>query len=86
MGESPQEFLTREKKDIKPFRDWLSKNETKLNAHRILTSINEFLDFTIREYLTDEDEETGELVLVQNSYNTFSNIQSIILTKKLSSQ
>ncbi len=74
MGHSPQEFLTREKKDIKPFRDWLSENETKLNSHRILTSINEFLDFTIREYLTDEDEETGELVLVQNTYNPFSNI------------
>ena len=74
MGDSPQEFLTMEKKDIRPFREWLEANETKLVAHKTLTSVNEFLDFVIHKYLTDEDEETGELVLVQNTYNPFSNL------------
>jgi hypothetical protein len=74
MGESPQKFLTLEKKDIRPFKDWLLANESKGVAHKTLTSVNEFLDFVIGEYLTDEDEETGELVLVTNTHNPFSNL------------
>lgn len=73
MGESPQKFLTLEKKDVRPFKEWLSVNEGKGLAHKTLTSVNEFLDFIIHEYLTDEDEETGELVLVENAHNPFSN-------------
>ncbi|MBU3070204.1 integrase [Aestuariicella sp. G3-2] len=74
MGECPLDFLTKKKKDIRPFKEWLTNNEAKLVAHKILTSVNEFLDFIIQEYLTDEDKETGELVLVPNTHNPFSNI------------
>lgn len=73
MGDSPQEFLVQEKKDIRPFKEWLSANETKRVAHKILFSINEFLDYVIREYLTEEDDESGELVIARNAYNPFSN-------------
>lgn len=74
MGESPQDFLTLENKDIKPFREWLSTNKSKLIAHKILISVNEFLDFVIREYLTSEDDKTGEVVRAKNAYNPFSNL------------
>lgn len=84
MGDSPQEFLTLEKKDIRPFRDWLENNETKLSAHKTLVSVNEFLDFIIHEYLTDEDEETGELIVVRNTHNPFSNITVDYSSEKIS--
>ncbi|MGH1431801.1 MAG: gamma-mobile-trio integrase GmtZ [Neptuniibacter sp.] len=74
MGESPQKFLTLEKKDIRPFKRWLEVNQSKGLAYKTLTSVNEFLDFVVHEYLTDEDEETGELVLVANTHNPFSNL------------
>lgn len=74
MGESPQRFLTLEKKDIRPFKDWLASNENNTLAYKTLTSVNEFLDFVIHQYLTDEDEETGELVLVPHTHNPFSNL------------
>lgn len=74
MGESPQIFLTLAKKDIRPFKAWLDDNETKVIAHKILVSVNEFLDYVITHYLTDEDEETGELVVVRNTHNPFSNL------------
>jgi hypothetical protein len=74
MGESPQKFLTLEKKDIRPFKEWLAVNESKGLAHKTLTSVNEFLDFVVHEYMTDEDEETGELVLLANTHNPFSSL------------
>ncbi len=84
MGKSPEEFLTLEKKDIRPFKEWLESNETKNIAHKTVTSVNEFLDFIIRKHLTDEDEETGELVLLKNTHNPFSNITVDVSSEKYS--
>lgn len=68
---SPQELLTKEKVNIRPFREELKKLPTDNYRRNIIIAVNEFLDFVIWNDLTDEDEETGEIVRVMKARNPF---------------
>jgi hypothetical protein len=68
---SPQELLTKEKVNIRPFREELKRLPTDNYRRNIIIAVNEFLDFIISNDLTDEDEETGEVVRVMNARNPF---------------
>ncbi len=68
---SPQSFLTKEKVNIRPFREELKKLPTDNYRRNIIMAVNEFMNFVISNDLTDEDEETGEVVRVMNARNPF---------------
>lgn len=69
---TPQELLTKERVNIRPFREELKKLPTDNYRRNIIIAINEFLDFVISNDLTDEDEETGEIIRVMNARNPFA--------------
>ncbi len=69
---SPEEFLTQETFNIKPFRKVLDDFETDNLRRSTILAVNQFLDYVIDKYLTIEDEETGEIVRVMDARNPFS--------------
>lgn len=69
---SPEEFLTQETFDIKPFRKMLDGFETDNLRRSVILAVNQFLDYVINKYLTIEDEETGEIVRVMDARNPFA--------------
>ena len=73
LDNSPYDFLTRTKVNVKPLIYLLNQ----LPVHkkkRQLSSINEFLDWVILTELTIEDELTGEILRLKNAANPFKNI------------
>jgi hypothetical protein len=70
-SKSPQELLTKEKINIRPFREELKKLPSDSLRRNMILAVNEFLDYVLRTDLTDEDEETGEIVRVMNARNPF---------------
>jgi hypothetical protein len=73
LDNSPYDFLTRTKVNVKPLIDLLNQ----LPVHkkkRQLYSINEFLDWIIQTELTIEDEFTGEILRLKNAANPLKNI------------
>ncbi|SFM69741.1 gamma-mobile-trio integrase GmtZ [Halopseudomonas yangmingensis] len=70
-SKSPQEFLTKEKVNIRPFRKELDLLPTDNYRRNVIIAVNEFLNFVIENDLTDEDEDTGEIVRVMNARNPF---------------
>ncbi|EGN74540.1 phage integrase family protein [Idiomarina sp. A28L] len=70
-SQSPQELLTKKRVIIRPFREELKKLDTDNHRKRLITAVNEFLNYVIENDLTDEDEETGEIVRVLNARNPF---------------
>lgn len=68
---SPQELLTKNKVDIRPFREELKRLPTDNCRRKTIISINEFLNYIIANDLTDEDEETGEIIRVMGARNPF---------------
>lgn len=71
-SKSPHAFLIQEKFDVKPFRDVLENIESEPMKRKLVVYVNEFLDYIIDNDLTIEDEETGEIVRVDNARNPFS--------------
>lgn len=70
-SKSPQELLTKKRVVVKPFRYELNKLDTDNHRRRVITAVNEFLNYVINNDLTDEDEETGEVVRVLDARNPF---------------
>ncbi len=71
-SKSPHSFLIQEKFDVKPFRDLLENFNSDVLKRSIIKAVNEFLDYIIDNDLTIEDEDTGEIVRVDNARNPFS--------------
>lgn len=69
---SPEEFLTQETFNIKPFRQVLDEFETDNLRRSTILAVNQFLDYVIDKYLTIEDEDSGEIVRVMDARNPFS--------------
>lgn len=68
---SPQELLTKERVNIRPFREELKRLPTDNYRRNVIIAVNEFLNFVISDDLTDEDEETGEVIRVMDARNPF---------------
>src|SRR5699024_810805 len=68
---SPQELLTKQRVNIRPFREELKRLATDNYRRNIIVAVNEFLNFVISNDLTDEDEETGEVIRVMDARNPF---------------
>ena len=71
QSRSPQELLTKEKVNIRPFREELKRLNSDNSRRGLIIAVNEFLDYVVAYDLTDEDEETGEIVRVMNARNPF---------------
>ncbi|QJP10018.1 VPA1269 family protein [Pseudomonas multiresinivorans] len=70
FGYSPLVFYTAQRIDLSLFSEFLYSVPGG-NAQNILSSVKEFSEFILREKLTLEDEETGEVVLVPGAVNPF---------------
>jgi hypothetical protein len=68
---SPQELLTKERVNVKPFREELKRLPTDNYRRKVIIAANEFLNYVIANDLTDEDEDTGEIVRVMEARNPF---------------
>ncbi|WP_417509600.1 VPA1269 family protein [Methylophaga sp.] len=66
---SPQELLTKKRVNIRPFREELKKLPTDNLRRNVIIAVNEFLNYVISNDLTDEDEETGEIIRVMDARN-----------------
>ena len=71
-SKSPHIFLVQEKFDVKPFRNILENFESDHMRRKLVIAVNEFLDYIINNDLTIEDEDTGEIVRVDNARNPFT--------------
>lgn len=72
QSKTPHAFLVQEKFDVKLFRDVIANIESEPMKRKLVIAVNEFLDYIIDNDLTIEDEETGEIVRVDNARNPFS--------------
>ncbi|MCL7942964.1 VPA1269 family protein [Marinobacter sp. ATCH36] len=68
---SPQEFLTKKRVNIRPFREELNTLPSDNYRRNIIIAVIEFLDYVISNDLTDEDEDTGEIIRVMDARNPF---------------
>ncbi|WP_448108859.1 gamma-mobile-trio integrase GmtZ [Pseudomonas azerbaijanoccidentalis] len=75
LGNSPEEFLTNGRVDVRPFIKMLVDKSSGRAGQWLLTSVNELLSYVIKHHLTEEDEETGELVVAMNALNPCATIQ-----------
>lgn len=71
QSKTPHAFLIQDKFDIKPFRYLIDNIESEPMKRSLVKSVDEFLDYIINSDLTIEDEETGEIVRVDNARNPF---------------
>ena len=71
---SPHQLLTKERHNIKPFREEIKNFESSNQQRNMILTVNEFLDYIIDNDLTDEDEETGEVIRVRGAKNPFANL------------
>ena len=72
QSKTPHAFLIQERFDVKPFRGVIANIESEPMKRKLVIAVNEFLDYIIKNDLTIEDEETGEIVRVDNARNPFS--------------
>ena len=71
-SKSPRELLTKEKIDVRSFREIVDSFAAQNIQRKMVVAVNEFLDYVIDNELTIEDEETGEIERVLNARNPFS--------------
>lgn len=74
LGHSPQAFLMRDYTDIRPFKDVLDNQSSDTSRRRLVIAVNEFLEYVLHTHLTEEDDETGELVTVSSARNPLASI------------
>ncbi|MFV7785487.1 VPA1269 family protein [Shewanella marisflavi] len=70
---SPLEYLTRGKTNIQPMLELFEKAPI-TRKKKWLFSINEYLDWIIANFLTIEDEDTGEIYRIKGAKNPFSHV------------
>lgn len=70
---SPLEYLTRGKTNIQPMLEMFEKVSV-VRKKKWLFSVNEFLSWIIGNYLTIEDEDTGEVSRIKGAKNPFLHI------------
>lgn len=75
---SPIDLLTKKRVYVGPFREELKKLPSDNYRRNMIIAVNEFLNYVINKYLTDEDEETGEITLVMNARNPFQRLANDI--------
>lgn len=75
LGKTPQEFLTRKRTDIKPFKAMMESQVSRQKGRSLLLSVNAYLNEVLRRDLTIEDEKTGELVRVDGANNPFATLE-----------
>lgn len=71
-SESPEDFLMKERFDVKPFKGIIDKITAESTKRRYIVFVNEFLDYIINNFLTIEDEDTGEIIRLGNARNPFA--------------
>lgn len=71
-SKTPHAFLVQTKFDIKLFNNVIANIESEPTKRKLIIAVNEFLDYIINNDLTIEDEETGEIVRIDNARNPFS--------------
>lgn len=69
---TPHAFLTQKRINIKPFKAILENFSSKNMSRKIVIAVNEFLEFVITNDLTNEDEDTGEVVRIMDARNPFT--------------
>ncbi|MGZ3814830.1 MAG: VPA1269 family protein, partial [Mucilaginibacter sp.] len=74
LGYSPSEFLSSSAADTKLFNKFLDEAYQPNAKSMAVKHINEFLNYILRTDLTLEDEDTGELVRVNDAENPFDKI------------
>ena len=68
-SETPEAFLTQQKVNLKPLKQELEGLDTDNMRRNMILAVNEFLDFVLDNDLTDEDDETGEIIRVMGARN-----------------
>ena len=75
LGRTPREFLTRKSTDIKPFKVLMESQASRQIGRSMLLAVNAYLDSVLKNELTIEDEDTGELVRVEGASNPFATLE-----------
>nr|ELU0818316.1 hypothetical protein [Pseudomonas putida] len=75
VDKTPREFLTRKGLDIKPFKMLMDKQVNSSVARALLLTVNSYLNEVLRNDLTIEDEETGELIRLDGANNPFATME-----------
>ena len=83
LGYSPEAFLTAQGVSLKPFKELLEQQASDVIKRGILVAVNEFLNDVLRKKLSIEDEETGELVVIEGANNPLANF-SVDIERKSS--
>lgn len=75
LGKTPQEFLTRKGVDLKPFKVLLESQISRHVGRSLLLAVNGYLNDVLKNDLTIEDDETGELVRIEGASNPLSMLE-----------
>lgn len=75
LGRTPREFLTRKSTDIKPFKVLMESQTSRQIGRSMLLAVNAYLDSVLKNELTIEDEDTGELVRVEGASNPLATLE-----------
>lgn len=75
LGNTPRDFLIRKSTDIKPFKALIESQATRQIGRSILLAVNSYLGAVLKNELTIEDEETGELVRVDGASNPLATLE-----------
>lgn len=79
LGNTPHEFLFKSGVDVKPFKELLEQQVSRVVARGILRHTNEFLNGILKNELTVEDYETGEKVRVNGASNPFAYLDHAVI-------
>lgn len=75
--------MTAQGVSLKPFKELLEQQASDVIKRGILVAVNEFLNDVLRKKLSIEDEETGELVVIEGANNPLANF-SVDIERKSS--
>lgn len=75
LGKTPRDFLIRKSTDIKPFKMLMESQASRQVGRSLLLAVNAYLDSVLKNELTIEDEDTGELVRVGGASNPLATLE-----------